>query len=214
MNNLRGASDTAAPRKRKHGWGEGEEKGPAPMLTMTDADAARLDAALASLPGSKQIPPVLAVVIPETSPIVLHGYLCEAPCITYDKTFNNIFQDAGRILKCLLGDMQCEVIHDADWQQYPEVAKSLQPSGIKEDCFAVAICPPLCRWGLGIAGSWKNRESAARLSLAVAVALEAPHFEYAFSQYPAFHEVCVNTGIMEAIPLYRAPAGGVALALP
>lgn len=198
------------PRKKTRiGWddqpGPGMSLGTLPPGTVALSEGLEVPSVPAAI-GGPGTPAVFAVTVPETSYIVNHGYLSEAPTITFDKAFENIFKESRVILKCLIGEMKTELVHDGDWKQYPEVAKSFGRCGIKEDCFAVALCPQLCKWGIGIAASWKGRETAARLALCVAVALEAPHFEYAVSRFPSFQEICVTSGIMEAVPLHRGAA--------
>merc|ERR1712194_26579 len=81
------------PRKKKRGWDDQPGPVPGPALApgtalLSEGLEAPFVPAAAGGPGT---PAVFAVTIPETSPIVLHGYFSEAPTISFDKMFQSVF---------------------------------------------------------------------------------------------------------------------------
>lgn len=141
-------------------------------------------------------PTVNSVIIDSSSPLVKQGYLNETAAIEWDEKFKDILYDSTRYLKILCGAMMVEVDHDADWKKFPEVGRGLKTSGLTEGCFAIAMCPDMGKWGVGIAASWKNREMAAKLALSLTVAHESPLLQATITEYPIFYTLCINAGVI------------------
>merc|ERR1712139_202659 len=108
------------------------------------------------------------------------------------------FCHANTIVSSLLGKvLSVEVHHDDDWSKMPEIGRALKPAGLEENSFAVAMCPDLGKWALGVGGAYKNRENAAKLALCVATAQDTPHLQKTITDYPAFYQLCVNVGVCQ-----------------
>jgi len=128
------------------------------------------------------------VSVPDTSTLVLNGLPKDGPAIKYEKG-KTIFESSTHILREILGDIttQTQLIHDADWEQFPEIGPILKQATGEEDCFGVAYCPQRGVWGIGIATGWKPRENSCRLALALALAKQDPSVASALSvNYPEF----------------------------
>jgi hypothetical protein len=165
------------------------------------AAAAELRApGVVQIPGvsTMRTPSVRSMNIPPTCNHCLQGYMPEAPAITFQKELNEeFFSQAAWILNSLTGNaIGVEVRHDDDWSKFPDIASSLKANNLEEDSFALALCPDLTKWGIGLAGSWKNRESAAKLALCLAIASETPYLQKTLNDYPCFKQMCVNIGLV------------------
>lgn len=126
-----------------------------------------------------------------TGPIAERGLALQGYAMVYDKKFVDSFSNSARMLDSLLGsEMPTEIVHDADWNKFPEVGQALAPSGIEENCYAVGFCPNLGRWAVGVGANWKAREHSVKLALAVAVAYDSPHYAITVSNYPDFGAIC------------------------
>lgn len=108
------------------------------------------------------------------------GLPAQAPCCTYVKG-DQTFSDSNHIVSELVcgGEVTSlskvvTIHHDADWTNFPEVGRAIKASGTEPDCFAIATCESLGKWGVGIAPGWKGREMAARVALAVAISTKNP----------------------------------------
>lgn len=130
-----------------------------------------------------------------TSSLLEEGYAIDAPAIQYDKEYNTVFGQAHKILMSLSGRERPVIVHDPDWSEFPEVGRAFNPAGLEADCFAVAKMPSAGKWAVGIAPSWKHRESACRLALAVAVATDSPAFWHTMNSYPDFGWLCSELGL-------------------
>jgi len=128
--------------------------------------------------------------------LVQQGMPRRAPAAIYQKG-DTIFSSSAFILGDIFGDnvgTEVEIIHDADWVQFPEIGQALKKKG-HEDCFAVAVCPSRGRWAIGVSSGWKGRESAAKLAISVAVASDDPALAAKLSRtYPEFRSLCGNSG--------------------
>ena len=177
---------------------------PPPMKEAQPMIAAKpmpmLPTRLVSTEPTRQIkmPDVTAIVVPANSKVVLQGYPTEAPTIVFDKVYQaEFFSQASGVLTNILGTaMKSEIHHDDDWKRYPEIGAALKPCGIEENCFAVAMCPNVGKWALGVGGSPKGREAAAQMALSVAVALDTPHFQATICKFPAFCQLCAKLGLV------------------
>ncbi|CAK0841960.1 unnamed protein product [Prorocentrum cordatum] len=140
-------------------------------------------------------PGVFKVTVDPTSQLVAQSFPQEAPGIAHDKEFDGLFKQAGHVLTDLVGSVQefCTIVHDPDWEQFPEVAKALQEGGGPKECLAVATCPNASKWAVGIAAGWKNRESSSKLALAVALAKDDPSILAQLRRaYPMFYSLCMT----------------------
>ena len=48
-------------------------------------------------------------------------------------------------------------------KDHPILVQCSHSARFKDGSFAVAMCPDLGKWALGVGGSWKNRENVAKL---------------------------------------------------
>merc|ERR1719464_2023218 len=87
------------------------------------------------------------------------------------------------------------IVHDADWQQFPEVGEALKQMSGEENCFAVATCPARGRWAIGVASGWKGRECATKLAISLALLADQPMRADLARSYPGFQQLCAAGGI-------------------
>lgn len=115
----------------------------------------------------------------------------DAPVIEYDSTIP-LLPYASSILEDVVGESAWNLVfeHDTDWINFPEVGAALKEAGGPEQCLCVATCPKVSFWGVGLAPGWKNRESAARLALCVALAVQLGKVDNLSSRYPGFSSLC------------------------
>lgn len=119
----------------------------------------------------------------------------------------NIFSSAAFVLGDCVGDIstEVEIIHDADWTQYPDIGETIKAATGEDHCFAVAVCASQAKWGLGLASGWKGRESAAKLALAVSLASDNPQLSGKLTRaHPEFAAICHGQGFAVA----KASASG------
>jgi len=125
------------------------------------------------------------------------GYGPEAPAAVYVKG-NDAFSSASHIIGEILDDVagEVEIVHDADWEQFPEIGAALKEASNEEHCFAVIICASRSKWALGCASGWKGRESAAKVGLAVAFAMEDQALANKLAKnYPEFGAILRSQGM-------------------
>jgi len=117
------------------------------------------------------LPDAHRVVISGPSSITAQGLPPEAPALVWDKSANEFFKTGPwlcRLLEVARGDLA--IYHDTDGTQFPEVAAALEKAGVEREGFCVMAHAGFGVWGVGVAGSWKNREVVAKVSLALAAA--------------------------------------------
>lgn len=150
------------------------------------------------------------------------GFPADGAAMVYEKG-PNIFSSAAFVLGDCVGDIatEVEIIHDADWTQYPDIGETIKAATGEEHCFAVAVCASQAKWGLGLASGWKGRESAAKLALAVSMASDNPQLNGKLTRaYPEFGAICQSQGFAMAAPsasgaaAKRGGGGGYAPAAP
>jgi len=147
---------------------------------------------------------------PEHSPLLAQGLPQDAPAVVYVKG-DTIFSSSTHILSDIVGNIAAEVqiIHDADWEQYPEIGEVVKAAVGEENCFAVAICASRATWGIGVANGWKGRESAAKLALSLAFASQDPGaMGIPCKNNPDFATLCRKQGF----PVAPGRGNGVAFA--
>lgn len=147
------------------------------------------------------LPTVVMVSLDQDSTITQQGFPAEAPAIAYDKS-QYIFQSGHHVLGDILGDISENVsfLHDADWDQLPEVGEALKAQGITDQCYVVASCESQGKWAIGMASGWKHRETAAKLALAVAIAQSEPPSPGIANTYPEFMSLLQSTGMDVEVP--------------
>jgi len=154
-------------------------------------------------------PPIHWVKVGPNSRIMQEGYPADGPAITHNKTYQDSFRNAHHILIDLVGDLnEVQFTHDPDWDKFPEIVPAIRASGVEENCFCLASCPIMAKWGLGFACGWKARETASKLALSVAVAADHPKLQEVIASYPEFGVVCSSTGIATGPAHKRRRQGG------
>jgi len=133
----------------------------------------------------------LWLTLPDDSTLVREGLPASAPALKFDSAHKELFSIAASTLTELLGDdaSGMEMIDDSEGAFFPELAAALDRAGCsKEERFiCIALSEKLQRFGVGIAGNKKNRERAAKLALAVAL---AQHSSRMAGLAPEFCELC------------------------
>lgn len=195
---LRTHSDFAAMLE-KAGLAEAPPPSAAPVAKSKKSKAKDYDEPEAE---SNPTPVVHIVTLSEESTITAEGLPGEAPALCHNKA-SFAFSEAHNCLSELVGDIASEVVftHDADGDKFPEVDKAIRESLGTQWCFCIASCASVGKWGLGLAGGWKQREVAAKLALAVAICADGgPNLDSMAAQYPEFGQMCANAGFV--------PSGG------
>jgi len=86
-----------------------------------------------------------------------------------------LYSHADAIVAKLIGDNhqeEVEYVDDSDWSLFPAVGSALKNLGEKEECFVLASCPSRCICAVGVGMKGKNRWAAAKVAIAVQVALQ------------------------------------------
>uniref|UniRef100_A0A7S4QSC1 Uncharacterized protein n=1 Tax=Alexandrium monilatum TaxID=311494 RepID=A0A7S4QSC1_9DINO len=144
---------------------------------------------------------VVWVALRQASQITSEGFPPEAPALTYDKA-HPLFSSAHSILQELVSDVSTDVqiVHDPDWEQFPEVAQALREAGAEENCLSVGTCPQEAKWAIGLGGGKIGRERAVKAALALSIAAGTERVEKLASQYSEFASLCMDAGILAARP--------------
>lgn len=152
-----------------------------------------------AVPGDTATGTVIWVNVGDNA-LTQQGFPADGPAMVYEKG-PNIFSSSAYVLGDIVGDISNEVqiLHDPDWQQYPDIGAAIQAACGEEHCFAVAVCAGQAKWGLGLAPGWKGRESAAKLALAVALSADNPQVAGKLARsYPEFGSICRKQGVAVA----------------
>jgi len=86
-----------------------------------------------------------------------------------------LYSQADAVVAKLIGDNhqeEVEYVDDSDWSLFPAVGSALKTLGEKEECFVLASCPSRCLCAVGVGMKGKNRWAAAKVAIAVQVALQ------------------------------------------
>jgi len=143
------------------------------------------------------VPAIVFITLEDGSALVQQGLPAYGPAILYEKALNKSFSEAAGVLEQLAPGAEVEVQHDPDWNLFPEVAAAMTAAGIPEDCYCIAVCSSLGKWGVGVGSGWKTRETASKLSLAAALAGDLPESMAELAgAFPSFGKVLANAGIM------------------
>jgi len=90
--------------------------------------------------------------------------------------------------------------------KYPEVAQAIKAAGGEDNCIAIAKCPGMGAWGVGLAAGWQGRERSAKAALCLALAAsDSQNLNRLAQTYPDFGAMCVAAGML---PPDAVPAGG------
>jgi len=110
------------------------------------------------------------VQVPPDFALCAQGYPDSAPAVVHDKK-DPLFSSASFIIGELIEDFatDVELVHDEDWEQFPQLGEALKAAIGEESGFAVAVHSNSGKWGVGAAHGKKGRESSAKVSLAVAM---------------------------------------------
>jgi len=156
-------------------------------------------------------PLVYPMAVSGDGAIASRGLPLEGCAMVYDKKFVDAFSNGAHILESLLSGMPTEIVHDTDWDKFPDVGQALLPCGVEENCYAVGICPTLGKWAIGVGANWKAREHSVKLALAVAVAWESPHYAMTAAHFPVFDGICqsVESGGQAALEESGIESGGL-----
>jgi hypothetical protein len=147
------------------------------------------------------------IVLGSESKIVSNGLPATAPAVYFDKEYTDCFSIGPSLLWDLIGNKVTSITyeHDPDGVTYPEVKLALMEAGgdPENNCFVVATCDSSKIWAVGIASGWKNREKAAKIALALALADEEEIFEKAIEKYSYFAQFCVTAGLIPESKLWK-----------
>merc|ERR1719401_835255 len=120
--------------------------------------------------------------------------------IEYWKEHQASFSDAHHVLMDFLwlpGKFDycnsLKMINDPDGTQHPEVYQAWRAAGGDENIQMVAKVPELGKWGVGFGGK-KNAERAAKLALAVSIAMESEETAKVIRSYPGFGQLLSQLG--------------------
>eukprot|EP00933_Yihiella_yeosuensis_P005887 TRINITY_DN110495_c0_g1_i1.p1 TRINITY_DN110495_c0_g1~~TRINITY_DN110495_c0_g1_i1.p1 ORF type:complete len:594 (+),score=133.46 TRINITY_DN110495_c0_g1_i1:89-1870(+) len=150
-------------------------------------------------------PEMLQISIGRDSRLVQDGFPPSAVCVYHDKTHSDMFREGGYVLGEAIGDLKEDVIfnHDPDWDVLPEIGAAIKQAGAEEDCYCVATLPSKGVWAVGLAGGWKNRESAAKLALSLTLyPCGSDELQQMSAKYPSFG-ACANSGASSGGPAQK-----------
>merc|ERR1712113_968140 len=99
---------------------------------------------------------------------------------------------------CEAGDVDFR--DDDDWTALPDVQQAIRDAGAEQTCFCLAIAPDKSCWGVGIGNGWKGRQPAAKLSLALALAMNQQKLQQIAPRYPEFQAMCAAAGLVTMEP--------------
>eukprot|EP00927_Polykrikos_kofoidii_P049762 TRINITY_DN43776_c0_g1_i1.p1 TRINITY_DN43776_c0_g1~~TRINITY_DN43776_c0_g1_i1.p1 ORF type:complete len:621 (+),score=90.70 TRINITY_DN43776_c0_g1_i1:67-1863(+) len=152
--------------------------------------------------GHPSVPEFYWLVLPEDSSLLCKEGLTQnsGPAVFHDKT-KEIFSSSTYILGDLV-DYTTEVTFtdDPEWKQFPEIGEALTDLGAEENCYLIAVCPSKGKWAVGAAYSWKNRQSAVRIALALALIKDSGKVDEMFRNYPDFKLLCQQSGVIPPEP--------------
>lgn len=157
------------------------------------------------------IPVVHIITLQEESTLTAEGMPGDGVALVHDKA-SFAFSEAHNCLSELVGDISAEVVftHDAEGDKFPEVGSAIKEALDQQWCFCIASCAQHNKWGLGLAGGWKQREVAAKLALAVSICADGgQNLDNCAAQYPEFGQMCANAGFIPSggfVPIVREEA--------
>lgn len=140
-----------------------------------------------------EMPPApLRITLDPDAAFVADGLLENAPVIYFDSRLSYLTGSVSYLLHELVEDPASDIalVHDADWDQFPEVGDAIRLCGGEEASMCIASCASVGAWGVGVGGQWKKRENVAKLALCVALVENHENAYDIFEQYPEFAEFC------------------------
>mmetsp|Transcript_27426 Transcript_27426/g.50394 ORF Transcript_27426/g.50394 Transcript_27426/m.50394 type:complete len:658 (-) Transcript_27426:168-2141(-) len=137
------------------------------------------------------------ISLPPDAQLVEQGYPEIAPALMHDPSLQALLSQASGMLADMVADVSEDVTlsDDGDWVTFPEIGEVLKEVGFEEKSLCIAACSSQCRWAVGMAGKWKQRETAAKLALCVALAADHPEEEKLREQYPDLFTFCEEYGV-------------------
>lgn len=111
---------------------------------------------------------------PEAAKGKLRDLQTDAPVLATDGSKQSPFSNADAVLSAIMGDEGKDVEYhdDYDWKKFPAVGSALKKIAPLEECMCVAVCEPRELWAVGVGMKGKDRWAAAKVAIAVAVALQ------------------------------------------
>uniref|UniRef100_A0A7S1EWI5 Uncharacterized protein n=1 Tax=Noctiluca scintillans TaxID=2966 RepID=A0A7S1EWI5_NOCSC len=131
------------------------------------------------------------IEIPEESwPVPLAGVTSRDAVIIAHSTntgLSELQQSASLLLRELVEDTSHVTFHhDCSWDSFPSVGAALRSAGGKEESLCVAVCEKFDLWAVGLGSKWKTRQTAAKLSLCVAITLKTSEFDATVAKWREF----------------------------
>jgi len=149
-------------------------------------------------------PGVHLIQLQASGKLVSEGLPAEGPAIAWNKDMKDSFGISHVLLSELCDSSKVDFRDDTDWTVLPEVGAAITAAGAEHNCFCIAISPNKHCWGVGIANGWKGRQPAAKLALALALAMHAGKLEELAARYPEFGAMCAQAGLVELNAAKRA----------
>merc|ERR1719401_770123 len=126
--------------------------------------------------------------------------------IEYWKEHQSSFSDAHHVLMDFLWcpgkydyTNSLQMRNDPDASTHPEVYQAWRAAGGDENIQMVAKVPELGKWGVGFGGK-KNAERAAKLALAISIAVDSERTPQVIQNYPSFGKLLSGLGMMGGSP--------------
>lgn len=127
----------------------------------------------------------------ENVPEVIKGLMADTVVVaTESQRRREVYSQAEVALQMFTGDNKeaIKYLDDSNWENFPIVGTALKAIAPKEECMTVALCDAQSVWAVGVGMRRKNRDAAAKVALATALALQAEDAgeEVDFSEMEAF----------------------------
>jgi len=137
--------------------------------------------------------------LPDDFSLCADGLPHVVPAVVHQNAHKDLFSCAANTFRDILGEDadSVEFLDDHDGTLYPEIGEALQSAGSDghDRCYCLAVSKVFGKFGVGVAGNWKNRERAARLALALEVSKENPGAQSQLHLAPEFTSFCRNSGL-------------------
>jgi len=148
-------------------------------------------------------PPTTAVhwiSLPPSAQFVVNGLPDLGPAVVHSPDLQTLLAAGASILEDIgVSADSITLTHDAEWEQFPEVAEAVKVATQEERAICVAECSEASIWAVGTGGKWKQRELAARLALCVALAANMEDFSGLANSQPEFTALCESVGITTGV---------------
>jgi len=155
--------------------------------------------------GSGDVPAVHWLKMGQGFSLVTQGFPTDAPAIQHTKAQKLYFSCAHDIIHEFITELseEVQIKDDPEGLEFPEVQAAIRASGAEDNCYCVATCPEKGVWAVGLGGGYKGRESAAKVSLVLALAQATGRIEELGSNFPEFGEICAGAGLMRGAKKQR-----------